>query len=112
MDPISRSAKPFCHGERGATGLSRMPIARRRCLTTEPKTRSRVRIRSLGDSGLRDLEAELEKLAMDARRAPEWVIQAHPPDERAQVRIDLRAPSSIPGLPAPVAAKPSTMPAN
>src|SRR4051794_24450276 len=61
---------------------------------------------------LRDLEAELEKLAMDARRAPEWVIQAHPPDERAQVRIDLRAPSSIPGLPAPVAAKPSAMPAN
>ena len=53
----------------------------------------------LGDSGLRDLEAELEKLAMDARRAPEWVIQAHLPDERAQVRIDLRAPSSIPGLP-------------
>src|SRR4051794_4410277 len=28
--------------------LSRMPIARRRCLTTEPKTRSRSRIRSLG----------------------------------------------------------------
>src|SRR3954452_6145851 len=48
MDPISRSAKPFCHGERGAIGLSRMPIARRRCLTTEPKTRSRSRIRYLG----------------------------------------------------------------
>ena len=63
-------------------------------------------------TGLRDLEAELEKLAMDARRAPEWVIQAHLPDERAQVRIDLRAPSSIPGRPAPVAAKPSAMPAN
>src|SRR3954465_5366672 len=46
--PISRSAKPFCHGERGAIGLSRMPIARRRCLTTEPKTRSRSRIRFLG----------------------------------------------------------------
>jgi hypothetical protein len=32
---------------------------------------------------LRDLEAKLEKLAMDPRRAPEWVIQAHLPDERA-----------------------------
>src|SRR5947209_16873265 len=48
MEPISRSAKPFCHGERGAIGLSRMPIARRRRLTTEPKTRSRSRIRYLG----------------------------------------------------------------
>src|SRR3954467_13506821 len=74
--------------------------------------RSDVPFHVLGDSGLRDLEAQLEKLAMDARRAPEWVIQAHLPDERAQVRIDLRAPSSIPGLPSPVAAKPSSMPAN
>jgi len=57
--------------------------------------RSDVPFHVLGDSGLRDLEAELEKLAMDARRAPEWVIQAHLPDERAQVRIDLRAPSSM-----------------
>jgi hypothetical protein len=45
--------------------------------------RSDVPFHVLGDSGLRDLEAELEKLAMDARRAPERVIQAHLPDERA-----------------------------
>src|SRR6476619_7661180 len=44
MDPISRSAKPFCQGDRGAIGLSRMPIARIRWITTEPKTRSRSRI--------------------------------------------------------------------
>ena len=42
--------------------------------------RSDVPFHVLGDSGLRDLEAELEKLAMDAQRAPEWVIQAHLPD--------------------------------
>jgi len=48
MDPISRSAKPFCHGDRGAIGLSRMPIARIRCLTTGSKTRSRSRIRYPG----------------------------------------------------------------
>jgi hypothetical protein len=29
-DPISRSAKPFCRGEAGAIGLSRMPMARSR----------------------------------------------------------------------------------
>ncbi len=28
IDPISRSAKPFCQGEAGAIGLSRMPMAR------------------------------------------------------------------------------------
>src|SRR6266850_4881012 len=30
IDPISRSAKPFCQGEAGAIGLSRMPMARDR----------------------------------------------------------------------------------
>src|SRR3979411_384133 len=28
IDPISRSATPFCQGEAGAGGLSRMPMAR------------------------------------------------------------------------------------
>jgi hypothetical protein len=27
IDPISRSEKPFCQGEAGAVGLSRMPMA-------------------------------------------------------------------------------------
>ena len=36
----------------------------------------------LRDSGLRDLETELQKLAMDARRAPERVFQAHLLDQR------------------------------
>jgi hypothetical protein len=26
IDPINRSAKPFCQGEAGAVGLSRMPM--------------------------------------------------------------------------------------
>jgi len=30
IDPISRSAKPFCQGEAGAMGLSLMPMARNR----------------------------------------------------------------------------------
>jgi hypothetical protein len=36
IDPISRSAKPFCQGEAGALGLSRMPMARRRRVTAAP----------------------------------------------------------------------------
>jgi hypothetical protein len=44
--------------------------------------RSDVPFHVLGDSGLRDLEAKLEKFAMDARRAPERVVEAHLPDQR------------------------------
>jgi hypothetical protein len=36
IDPISRSAKPFCQGEAGAVGLSRMPMARNRRVTIMP----------------------------------------------------------------------------
>src|ERR1039458_7191679 len=36
VDPINRSAKPFCQGEAGAIGLSRMPMARSRRVTTAP----------------------------------------------------------------------------
>src|SRR5947208_4871624 len=38
---------------------------------------------------LSDLEAELEYLAMDARRTPQRIVNAHPPDQRAQVRVDV-----------------------
>src|SRR5438876_6419001 len=34
--PISLSAKPFCQGEPGAIGLSRMPMVRNRCVTAAP----------------------------------------------------------------------------
>src|SRR5436190_19607585 len=43
----------------------------------------------LRDAGLRDLEAELEQLTMDARRAPQRIVNAHPTDQRAQVCVDL-----------------------
>ena len=36
----------------------------------------------LRDGGLRYFEAQLEKLTMDARRAPERVFQAHLLDQR------------------------------
>jgi hypothetical protein len=37
----------------------------------------------LRDSGLSDLEAELEQLAVDARRSPQRIFRAHPSDQRA-----------------------------
>ena len=34
QEPISLSVCPFCHGDHGAVGRSRMPIARRRLITS------------------------------------------------------------------------------
>src|SRR6185503_1847498 len=38
----------------------------------------------LCDAGLSDLKAELEQLAVDARRSPQRIVNAHPSDQRAQ----------------------------
>jgi hypothetical protein len=40
---MSLSEYPFCHGDRGEIGRSRMPIARSRSMTTAPYTQSRSR---------------------------------------------------------------------
>src|SRR6266567_2990951 len=47
---------------------------------------------------------------MDARRAPQWIVNAHPPDQRAQVRVDLRPTSKEAGFPTPVPAEAGPMP--
>jgi hypothetical protein len=39
---------------------------------------------------------------MDARRSPQRIFRAHPPDQRAQVRGDLRSASKGAGFPTPV----------
>src|SRR5207253_8955559 len=64
----------------------------------------------LGDARLRDLKPELEQLAVDAWRAPKRIFDAHPPDQYAQLRVDLRSPSLWPRLPTPVAAKAGSVP--
>ena len=64
----------------------------------------------LRDARLSDLKAELEQLAMDARRAPQRIFNAHPPDQRAQVRVDLRPASKGAGFPTPIPAEAGTMP--
>src|SRR6476619_6374951 len=47
---------------------------------------------------------------MDTRRAPKRIFDAHLPDQRAQLRLDLRAPSQWARSPPPIAAKASPMP--
>src|SRR5580693_2583818 len=64
------------------------------------------------DRRLRDLEAELEQLTMNTRRAPKRVRTAHLANERAQLGRDFRSANTVAGSPAPIRPKPSTVPAN
>src|ERR1019366_2733861 len=64
----------------------------------------------LGDARLRDFKPELEQLAVDAWRTPKRILHVHLPDQRAEVRLDLRPPSPRARLPTPIAAKAATMP--
>ena len=66
----------------------------------------------LGDGRLSDRKAELEQLTVDAWRTPKRILNAHPPDQRPQIRIDLRPTSKRSRFPPPIAAKAGTMPAH
>src|SRR6202158_4552792 len=50
----------------------------------------------LGDARLRDLKPEFEQFAVNAWRTPKRILHAHPPDQYAQLRFDLRSPSQWP----------------
>src|SRR5258708_2612478 len=47
----------------------------------------------LGDAGLGHLKREVEEFSVNAWRAPKRIFDAHPPDQRAQIRLDLRPPA-------------------
>src|ERR1700704_90618 len=64
----------------------------------------------LRDARLSDLEAELEQLAIDARRSPQRIFRAHPPDQRPQIRGDIRPTSKRVGFPTPVPTEAGPMP--
>jgi hypothetical protein len=59
---------------------------------------------------LRYLKSGLEQFAVDTRRSPKWVLDAHSPDQSAQLRVDLRPPSNQARLPTPVPTKSGPMP--
>src|SRR5580692_2680377 len=64
----------------------------------------------LGDARLRDLKPELAQFAVNAWRTPKRILHAHPADQRAQLRFDLRSPSLWARLPTPVGAKAGPVP--
>ncbi|MGB9351732.1 MAG: hypothetical protein WCB61_17800, partial [Pseudolabrys sp.] len=61
----------------------------------------------LGDARLRDLKPELSSPWM--RGAPQSGFSMLSPDQSAQLRADLRAPTSQARFPAPIAAKAGPM---
>src|SRR5437667_8571519 len=66
----------------------------------------------LRDTGLSDFKAEFEQLAMDTGGAPQWIVNAQPPDQRAQVRVDLRSASKGAGFPPPISPEAGSVPAH
>src|ERR1700733_2216138 len=64
----------------------------------------------LGDARLRDFKPELEQFAVVTWRAPKRIFDAHPPDQYAQLRVDLRAPSPWARRPTPIGAKAGPVP--
>jgi hypothetical protein len=64
----------------------------------------------LSNARLRDLKPKLEQFAMNTRCSPKRIFDAHPPDQYAQLYLDLRSPSQWARLPTPVAAKASSVP--
>src|SRR6266487_6988562 len=49
---------------------------------------------------------------MDTRGAPQWIVNAHPPDQRAQVRVDLRSASKGARFPPPISPEAGPVPAH
>src|SRR6202140_5540210 len=47
----------------------------------------------LGDARLRDLKPKLEQFAVNTRCYPKRIFDAHPLDQYAKLRVDLRSPS-------------------
>ena len=111
--PCTSLKGSLSYGSPGLNGASLPGGVVSSAMASSTGRRSTVRFHHvLCNSGLSDLEAELQELAMNARGVPERVLEAHLVDQTPWLRIDLRAPSPIPGLPSPIAAKSSSMPTN
>src|SRR4051794_3746700 len=66
----------------------------------------------LCNARLADIEAELEQFAMNARRTPELVGQAHVLDQLAALQRDSRPPTAPSRFPTPERSKSSPVPTN
>src|SRR6478609_1387371 len=92
-DPSPRCRRHDCGGTSsnlGTAGLSAWPYT--------------------GDAGLSDFDAELEKLAMNSWRSPEWIGDTHLADQLAYFQRHRRPAAAMPRFPTPIRSEPGTMP--
>jgi hypothetical protein len=102
------------HGEE-VHGRNRFPVIRKKCAPTfDGLGVSRCPLHPAGDGSLGYIKAQHEKLAVNARRAPGWVLRHHPEDQLAHFHRQFLPTNLFSGLrdPTPVQSKPSAMPAN
>src|SRR4030088_3579977 len=66
----------------------------------------------LGHARLTDIDAELEKFAVDTWRSPKWICDTHFPDELACFQWYRRPATMASRVPAPVQPETRAMPAN
>src|SRR5271155_1378734 len=66
----------------------------------------------LGHAGLSDSDAELEEFAMDPRRSPQRIGNAHLADKLAYLRRYGWSAAAVPRLPPPVRSEPGAVPFN
>jgi hypothetical protein len=66
----------------GTTNKSRRRCPARGCAESAPSLTGRPASLDhvFGDARLRDCKPELEQFTMDTRSAPQWVLNAHPPN--------------------------------
>src|SRR3984893_14858922 len=65
-----------------------------------------------GDAGLADLDSELKQLAMDPRRSPQRIGNAHLADQPSYFDRNRRSAGTRSRLPAPVRSEPGAVPFN
>src|SRR6188508_1254807 len=66
----------------------------------------------LGHAGLSDFDAELEQLAMNSWRSPEWIGDTHLADQLAYFQRHRRPAAAMPRFPTPIRSETGTMPTN
>src|SRR3954469_11069129 len=66
----------------------------------------------LGHAGLSDFDAELDKLAMNSWRSPEWIGDTHLADRLAYFQRPRRPAAAMPRFPTPIRSETGTMPTN
>src|SRR6202158_3574973 len=63
-----------------------------------------------GDAGLADIDAKLEKFAMDPRCSPQWIGDAHLADKLAYFYRHGRSAAAVLRFPSPIRSKSRTVP--